>query len=73
MCVAILSYCNTNIIQQNTDDIIKLFEELGFEGKHQKDGIDGKDISSVRMTDANGFHVDVAISGKKINKNEGDH
>ena len=51
---------NPMILSKNADDIIKLFEELGFEGKHQKDGIDGKDISSVRMTDANGFHVDVA-------------
>ncbi len=51
---------NPMIISKNAEDIIKLFEELGFERRHQKDGIDGKDISSVRMTDANGFHVDVA-------------
>ena len=51
---------NPMILSKNADDIIKLFEELGFERKHEKDGIDGKDISSVRMTDANGFHVDVA-------------
>lgn len=51
---------NPMILSKNADEIIKLFEEMGFERKHQKDGIDGKDISSVRMTDANGFHVDVA-------------
>ena len=51
---------NPMILSKDADSIIKLFEELGFEKKHQKDGIDGKDISSVRMTDANGFHVDVA-------------
>ncbi|MBR0119066.1 MAG: hypothetical protein IJM01_02915 [Eubacterium sp.] len=51
---------NPMILSKNADDIIKLFEELGFERKHQRDGIDDKDISSVRMTDANGFHVDVA-------------
>ena len=51
---------NPMILSKDADDIIKLFEELGFERKHQKDGIDDKDISSVRMTDANGFHVDVA-------------
>lgn len=51
---------NPMILSKSADDIIKLFEELGFEKKHQKDGIDNKDISSVRMTDANGFHVDVA-------------
>ena len=51
---------NPMILSKDADNIIKLFEEMGFERKHQKDGIDGKDISSVRMTDANGFHVDVA-------------
>ena len=48
------------ILSQNADEIIRLFEELGFERRHKVDNIDGKDISSVRMTDANGFHVDVA-------------
>jgi hypothetical protein len=51
---------NPMILSKNADEIIKLFEELGFERRHQVDEIDGKDISSVRMTDANGFHVDVA-------------
>ena len=51
---------NPMILSKHADDVIKVFEELGFERKHQKDGIDGKDISSVRMTDSNGFHVDVA-------------
>lgn len=51
---------NPMILSQNADEIIRLFEELGFERRHKVDNIDGKDISSVRMTDANGFHVDVA-------------
>ena len=41
----------------NADEIIKLFEELGFERRHKVDNIDDKDISSVRMKDANGFYV----------------
>ena len=44
----------------NKKKIIKLFEELGFEKKHHKDNIDNKDISSTRMTDSNGFHIDIA-------------
>ena len=48
------------IMTKDAENVGRLFEELGFERKHQKDEIDGKDISSVRMTDANGFHVDVA-------------
>jgi hypothetical protein len=51
---------NPMILSKDADQIIKLFEELGFEKRHQKDDIDGKDISSVRMKDANGFYVDIA-------------
>ena len=51
---------NPMILSRNADEIIQLFEELGFERKHKVDNIDDKDITSVRMTDANGFHVDVA-------------
>ena len=51
---------NPMILSKNADEIIKLFEELGFERKHKVDNIDDRDISSVRMKDANGFHVDIA-------------
>lgn len=51
---------NPMILSKNADDIIALFEELGFERRHQVDNIDDKDISSVRMKDANGFYLDVA-------------
>lgn len=51
---------NPMILSKNADEIIKLFEELGFERKHKVDNIDDKDITSVRMTDASGFCVDVA-------------
>ena len=51
---------NPMILSRDADEIIKLFEALGFERQHKVDNIDGKDISSVSMTDANGFHVNVA-------------
>ena len=51
---------NPMILSKNADEIIKLFEELGFERRHKVDNIDDKDISSVRMKDANSFHVDIA-------------
>ena len=51
---------NPMILSKNADEIIKLFEELGFERRHKVDNIEDKDISSVRMKDANGFYVDVA-------------
>ena len=48
------------IITANADDIIKIFEALGFERRHEKTDIDDRTGSSVRMKDANGFHVDIA-------------
>ena len=51
---------NPMILSPKADEVIKLFEELGFERRHQVDNVDDKDISSVRMKEANGFYVDVA-------------
>ena len=55
---------NPMILSKDADEIIKLFEALGFERRHKVDNIDGKDISSVRMRytgeDDKVFHVDVA-------------
>lgn len=51
---------NPMILSKNADEIIKIFEDLGFERRHQVDNIDSKDITSVRMKDASGFHVDIA-------------
>lgn len=44
----------------NSESIIKLFEELGFERHHEVENVDNRGITSVRMKDANGFYVDVA-------------
>jgi hypothetical protein len=55
---------NPMILSKNADEIIKLFEELGFERRHQVDNIDNLDISSVRMRyageDGETFHVGIA-------------
>ena len=46
--------------QDHFENLLKLFEELGFERRHEVDNIDNRGITSVRMKDANGFYVDVA-------------
>ena len=51
---------NPMILSPKADEVIALFEALGFERRHQVDEVDDKDIFSVRMKDANGFYVDVA-------------
>ena len=47
---------NPLIISKDAEKIVALFEELGFEKHHNKQG---DDFSSNRMKDANGFHVDI--------------
>ena len=50
---------NPLIATTDAESTIKLFEELGFEKKHTKEGISINNVTNVRMKDANGFHVDV--------------
>ena len=51
---------NPMIITKDPEPAIKLFEEMGFERRHVKEGIGDNKTTDVRMKDANGFHVDVA-------------
>ena len=54
------------IVTGNAQAAIELFEALGFERRHNIKANTGKqDFNSVRMRDANGFHVDIAqIDGR---------
>lgn len=47
------------IISSQSEEIVKLFEDLGFERRHKKTGINDEDISAVTMKDENGFRVNV--------------
>ena len=55
---------NPMIVTKDAESVIKLFEDLGFERRHKKTGINDKDITSVRMRytneDGKVFHVDVS-------------
>ena len=50
---------NPMIISPHAEELVKVFEALGFEQRHHKTGINDGTASSTRMTDPNGFHVDV--------------
>jgi hypothetical protein len=54
-----LSAFNPIVITKNPESVIALFEDLGFEVRHNKTGDDELAFSTVRMKDANGFHVDI--------------
>lgn len=51
---------NPLIVTKDAASAIALFEELGFERKHMKEGIGLENVTDVRMKDANGFHVDIS-------------
>ena len=53
---------NPIIITSQAEETIKLFEELGFERRHKKEGINDADITSVDMKNADGFRVNVVKS-----------
>jgi hypothetical protein len=51
---------NPQIVTKDPEPIIKLFEELGFEKRHTKEGIGTFGITSFSMKDTNGFGVNVS-------------
>ncbi|MCR4863056.1 MAG: hypothetical protein K5884_10670 [Ruminococcus sp.] len=52
---------NPLIVTKDAENVIKLFETLGFEKRHSLDANSGEtDFTSVRMKNAEGFYVDVA-------------
>ena len=55
---------NPSIVTEDIEAVVSLFEALGFEKKHNPTGTSalGNEYVSYRMTDANGFAVDVSKS-----------
>jgi hypothetical protein len=50
---------NPLIVTKDAEPVVKMFEDLGFEKRHIKEGISLNNSEDIRMKDANGFHVDV--------------
>ena len=50
---------NPLIVTKDSASAIALFEALGFEQRHTKEGISLSNATDVRMKNADGFHVDV--------------
>ena len=55
---------NPSIVTKDAEAIVSVFEALGFEKKHKPTGTSavGNQYVSYRMSDSNGFHVDVSSS-----------
>lgn len=50
---------NPLIATTDAEPLVSLFEELGFESRHTKEGISINNAMNIRMKDANGFHLDI--------------
>lgn len=59
---------NPFIVTSQADDTIRLFEALGFERRHTKEGIEiaERDDSVIRMKDAGGFYLDILQSNVEV-------
>ena len=57
---------NPLICTRHAEDVVKLFEALGFEMAHTKENLNGEDIFEYRMKDVNGNHVDVSSAGDRM-------
>ena len=61
---------NPSILTKDSESVIKLFEELGFERSHTKTGVSEEDVSVIRMKNADGFQLDV-VQGDNVTHDEG--
>ena len=51
---------NPQIITKNADSLVKFFEELGFEKRHDQKDIGEHKVEAIRMKDQNGFYLDIS-------------
>ena len=51
---------NPLIVTKDAENVVKLFEDLGFERHHIKEGISENNVIDIRMKSESGFYVDVA-------------
>ncbi len=54
---------NPQIITQQVDHVVDLFENIGFEKRHRQEGIGENKVTGVRMRDPEGgFYLDISES-----------
>ena len=55
-----ISTFNPQIVTSDAESIVKAFEALGFERRHQQEGIGDLDVTGIRMKDSDGHYVDIS-------------
>lgn len=51
---------NPQIITEDAEPVVQLFEALGFEKRHDQTGIGKLNVEGIRMKDGNGFCLDIS-------------
>lgn len=51
---------NPQIITKDAEPLVELFRALGFEVRHNPEGIGELNVEGIRMKDANGFYLDIS-------------
>jgi len=57
---------NPQIITKDAASIVELFQELGFEKRHNPAGIGELNVEGIRMKDANGFYLDISVPDTEL-------
>ena len=52
---------NPQIITKDAEPLMKLFQELGFEKRHDQEGIGELNVEGIRMKNDDGFYLDISI------------
>ena len=51
---------NPQIFTKNADPIVALFEKLGFDVRHDQEGIGELNVEGIRMKNPDGFYLDIS-------------
>ena len=51
---------NPQIFTKNAEPILKLFEEMGFEKRHDQEGIGELNVEGIRLKNSDGFYLDIS-------------
>ena len=51
---------NPQIFAENADPVVELFEGLGFEKRHDQEGIGKWNVEGIRMKNPDGFYLDIS-------------
>ena len=52
---------NPQIITKDAEPVVELFEKIGFEKRHNPEGIGDLNVEGIRMKDGNGFYLDISM------------